>query len=79
MKKYVILGAIIGLSLLSDTPHSPVQAAVTTPVTTTTPLTTSLTMPRSNPYVGLTTTNEAIVYTSQPNTLLETNSRSRVH
>ncbi|GAB5060918.1 hypothetical protein AB0Y04_11570 [Loigolactobacillus coryniformis] len=83
MKKHVILGAIIGLSLLGSMPHSPVQAAAVTtssiPVITTNQLTTTPPTPRVNPYVGLTTTNEAIVYTTQSSATSETSDRTKVN
>lgn len=83
MKKHVILGAIIGLSLLGSMPHSPVQAAAvktsSIPVITTTQLTTTPPTPRVNPYVGLITTNEAIVYTTQSSATSETSDRTKVN
>jgi hypothetical protein len=82
MKKHVILGAIIGLSLLGSMPHSPVQAAAVTtssaPMITTTQLTTTPMIPKANPYAGLTTTNEAIVYTTQSSVTIETSGRTKV-
>ncbi|MFD0898025.1 hypothetical protein [Loigolactobacillus binensis] len=82
MKKHMVLSAIIGLSLLGSMPHSPVQAAVVT--TSTAPAITTTTLnakpnPSVNPDSGLTTTNEAVVYTTQTTAAtIEVSGRTKV-
>lgn len=82
MKKHLLLSTIIGLSLLGSMPHSPVQAAASAsnsaPEITATPLLASV-APSANPYTGLVTTNEVVVYTSQTNAAtLELDNRTKV-
>ncbi len=83
MKKHIILSTIIGLSLLGSMPHSPVQAAVVTtssaPTITALQLDTTVATPKVNPYPTLTTTAEAIVYTTQTsNVTAETSGRTKI-
>lgn len=82
MKKHLLLTSLIGISLLTTMPHSPAQAATVTSSSAPAIVPTQLDRqqaPAVNPYVGPSTTNEAIVYTVQTSvTPIEITGRTKV-